>query len=58
MSEASNHGIQGLNEQQVLLSRQTHGRNATIQQGNAFIAVLKDILTEPMVLLLLVAASL
>jgi P-type Ca2+ transporter type 2C len=52
-----NFSIPGLTDQQVLDSRQMFGRNATEKPGNHYWPVVKDIVTEPMFLLLAAAAS-
>ncbi|MFW2376872.1 MAG: cation-translocating P-type ATPase [Cellulophaga baltica] len=51
-------GIQGLSEQEVLAARETHGKNTLdYKKQHKFINALKDILQEPMVLLLSVASG-
>jgi len=50
--------VEGLTTEQVLESRARYGRNEVAKAKNNFLSVLKDTLTEPMVLLLLVAALL
>ena len=51
-------GLQGLSGQDVIRSRERHGSNRnTYKESNSLIESLKGIVTEPMFLLLLVAAS-
>ncbi|QXP55322.1 cation-translocating P-type ATPase [Cellulophaga sp. HaHa_2_95] len=51
-------GIQGLSEQEVLAARKRHGKNTLdYKKQHKFIDALKDILQEPMVLLLSVASG-
>ncbi len=53
-----NFDVQGLTSDKVLQSRKTYGRNELdYKKENAFLNVIKSLLTEPMVLLLLVTAS-
>src|SRR5690349_19450781 len=58
MHASSEHGIQGLTSQQVEESRAKFGRNEVLKEENNFFFTLKDIIKEPMFLLLLVASSL
>lgn len=51
-------GIPGLNANEVMKSRETHGSNKVIKEENHFLTILVDLLKEPMVVLLLVAALL
>ncbi len=54
----NNFGIKGLTEEEVIASRKTHGTNTlTYKKDSGFLDALKNIVKEPMVLLLLVAAS-
>ncbi|QXP52357.1 cation-translocating P-type ATPase [Cellulophaga sp. HaHa_2_1] len=51
-------GIQGLSEQEVLAARNRHGKNTLdYKKQHKFIDAIKDILQEPMVLLLSVASG-
>jgi Ca2+-transporting ATPase len=53
----SNHNLPGLNESQVLHSRELHGSNALlIREQRLWQEVLRDVVTEPMFLLLLAAS--
>lgn len=53
----NNFNIQGLSQQQVLVSREKHGKNAVdYQHKNVFLEALKMFLKDPMVILLLVAS--
>jgi Ca2+-transporting ATPase len=56
MTSHSTFGIQGLSSQEVLDSRNRYGRNEIKKSGHPFFEVIRDIATEPMVILLLVAA--
>ena len=56
MSASSEHGIKGLNAQQVLQARAKYGQNEVIRNENIFFTVVKNIVKEPMFLLLLVAS--
>ncbi|MDH5251646.1 MAG: cation-transporting P-type ATPase, partial [Cyclobacteriaceae bacterium] len=58
MYDVAEYGIHGLTAQQVSESRAAHGRNEVIKEESNFLEVLKDLLREPMLLLLLVAALL
>jgi Ca2+-transporting ATPase len=54
---STNQRLTGLNESQVLQSRETHGSNALqIQEQRLWQEVLRDVVTEPMFLLLLAAS--
>ncbi|MBK8658156.1 MAG: cation-translocating P-type ATPase [Bacteroidetes bacterium] len=54
---SNNFNIEGLTANEVLKSRETYGRNVvSFKRQNPLFAALKSILSEPMVLLLLVAA--
>ncbi|MBO0592712.1 cation-translocating P-type ATPase [Cellulophaga sp. E16_2] len=58
MIDPVNFGIKGLSEQEVLAARKTHGKNTLdYKQQHKFIDALKDILQEPMVLLLSIASG-
>jgi len=57
MTASFQHGIIGLTSQQVNESRAKFGRNEVLKEEDNFFTVAKDIVTEPMFLLLLVAAS-
>ncbi|MGF1559664.1 MAG: cation-translocating P-type ATPase [Flavobacteriaceae bacterium] len=53
-----NFDVKGLNAEEVLNSRKKHGDNALdYKKENAFLRVIKSLFTEPMVILLLVTAS-
>jgi Ca2+-transporting ATPase len=53
-----NNSLQGLTDAQVLESREKHGNNQlNFKTENGFLAALKSLAKEPMVLLLLVAAT-
>ncbi len=55
---ANNFNIQGLTEEQVLLAREKHGQNElNYERGNEFWNTLKHIFMEPMMILLLTAAT-
>ncbi len=56
MSAFSEHGIKGLNAQQVLEARAKFGRNEVIREENNYFTVVKNIVKEPMFLLLLAAS--
>ena len=57
--ELNNFNLQGLSDEEVLLSRKKFGtNNLELVTENSFLALIKEILKEPMVLLLLVASSL
>ena len=58
MSASSDFEIRGLTAQQVLEARTRYGRNEVKKEENNFLDTLKDIIKEPMLLLLLVAALL
>src|SRR3989339_2242834 len=50
--------IEGLSDQEVLIARKQFGNNQlSFKQNNGFLDALKSIFKEPMVILLLVAAS-
>ena len=54
----NNFNIKGLSQEQVLASREKHGKNAVdYKQESAFLEALKGFVKDPMVLLLLVAAA-
>jgi P-type Ca2+ transporter type 2C len=58
MNNASDYGFKGLTSQQVVESRALHGRNEVIRKENRFKETLKDLIKDPMLLLLLVASLL
>lgn len=54
----NNFHIQGLSQTEVATARKKHGFNRlSVEKNNSFYAVLKDLLGEPMVVLLLVTAA-
>lgn len=57
MSVTNTFGIDGLTAQEVLESRLRYGRNVVKQTGNPVIKIFFDLVREPMILLLVVAAS-
>ena len=58
MAAALTHGLKGLSAQQVDAARDRFGRNEVIGKKHSFLDYSKDVLKEPMVILLLVAALL
>jgi P-type Ca2+ transporter type 2C len=58
MTPSTDNEIKGLSAQQVLESRERFGQNKVVRKENNFWGTLLDILKEPMVLLLFVAALL
>jgi P-type Ca2+ transporter type 2C len=55
---ANNFNIQGLNSEQVILAREKFGRNKLdYKKENTFLDTLKRIIKDPMIILLLVSAS-
>ena len=58
MPAATEFGITGLTAQEVLESRASHGRNELTGSESSFFTALRDLVKEPMLLLLLVAALL
>ena len=55
----SNYGIKGLTEEAVIASRKANGYNeAVYKKENGFLDILKNLVKEPMVILLLSAATL
>jgi Ca2+-transporting ATPase len=52
------YGIEGLTAQEVLTSREMYGGNDVARRENNFLHILFDLIKEPMLILLLVAASL
>ncbi len=52
------HNIHGLTTEEVLESRRLHGRNEVVRKEYRLLTILKDILKDPMVWLLLLAALL
>jgi len=54
----ANFNVKGLNEKEVLISRTKYGRNELhFKNENAFLKLFKSLIKEPMVILLLVTAS-
>jgi P-type Ca2+ transporter type 2C len=49
-------GIGGLSSAQVAQSRSKHGRNEIIDTKNHFLGILKDLMKEPMLILLVIAS--
>ena len=58
MAAALTHGLKGLSAQQVDAARERFGRNEVIGKKHSFLDYSKDVLKEPMVILLFVAALL
>jgi Ca2+-transporting ATPase len=53
----NNFNIQGLSQEQVMASREKHGKNSVdYKPKNTFLEVLEGFLKDPMVILLLVAS--
>ncbi|HTM92603.1 MAG TPA: HAD-IC family P-type ATPase, partial [Flavisolibacter sp.] len=58
MTPENNYGIQGLSTNEVMEARSKFGQNEVAGKKHRFTDTLKDLLKEPMVVLLLVAATL
>jgi Ca2+-transporting ATPase len=58
MPDASEHGIRGLTSQQVFKARALYGRNEVTREESNFLFTLKNLVKDPMLILLLAASLL